>query len=90
MIQLSSINQLNNSLVEREAALIQLSMFFDDAGVLVQTCNRVEHYYGTGMVPSDIARHLYRVVSGLESSLIGEIAIQGQIKNVYQETCKTK
>ena len=90
MIQLSSINQLNNSLAEREAALIQLSMFIDDAGVLIQTCNRIEHYYGTGMVPSDIARHLFRVVSGLESSLIGEIAIRGQIKNVYQETCKTK
>lgn len=88
MIQLSSINQLNNSLAEREAALAQLSMFIDDTGVLVQTCNRIEHYFGTGLVPSNIARHLFRVVSGLESSLIGEIAIQRQIKNVYQEACE--
>ncbi len=88
MIQLSSINQLDNSLAEREAALIQLSMFIDNTGVLVQTCNRIEHYYGAGFVPSDIARHLFRVVSGLESSLIGEIAIQGQIKNIYQEACE--
>lgn len=82
MIRLYSINQLSNSLAERETALQSIP---DAKGVLVQTCNRIELYYGEGDVPAEVAHHLFRVVSGLESSLTGEIAIQGQVKNAYQE-----
>ncbi len=57
-------------------------------GILLQTCNRVEWYYGDGEIPKPIAKHLFRVVSGLESSLIGESAIVNQVKTAYQDAAR--
>lgn len=87
MIQLFSINQ-HSSLAEREAAFSTLISGFNEPGILLQTCNRTEFYKGEGSVPLEIAEHLFRVVSGLESSLIGEIAIQGQVRTAYSEACR--
>lgn len=39
---------------------------------------------------SDVARHLFRVVSGLESVVLGEYQIQGQIKDCYSIACSEK
>lgn len=84
MIQLFSINQ-HNSLAEREDAYAKVISGFNEPGVLLQTCNRTEFYKGEGNVPSEIVKHLFSVVSGLESNLIGEIAIQGQVRTAYAE-----
>ncbi len=83
MISYKSINRQNYSLEEREAYSRTL---LQQAGtVLLQTCNRIELYYGEGDVPDDVARHLFRVTSGLESALVGERAVQGQVKNSYMQ-----
>ena len=83
MIQYKSINHLTTSLKEREDYFSNMNR--DDVGpsVLLQTCNRVELYYGEGEVPDEVARHLFRVVCGLESAITGERAVQGQVKDAY-------
>ena len=84
MISLVTFNQ-QYSLTEREEILARDKQLSNTEGVFVKTCNRLELYYGEGDIPVDIAQHLFRVVSGLESCLVGEIAIQGQVKTSYLE-----
>lgn len=85
MVQYKSISQRNSSLAEREKYFNELELPQNTPHVLLQTCDRIELYWGEGAVPEHIAHHLFSVVSGLDSSLIGECAIQGQVKNCYQQ-----
>lgn len=83
MIKYKSINHLNTSLEDREAYFHQIQEEAESASVFLQTCNRMELYYGEGDVPREVALHLFRVVCGLESAIVGERAVQGQVREAY-------
>ncbi|HBM16496.1 MAG TPA: glutamyl-tRNA reductase [Lentisphaeria bacterium] len=73
---------LDSTLADREGFLKKLPETKENH-VLLATCNRVELYTGDGPAPEDVARHLFRVASGLDSALLGENAILGQLKDSY-------
>ncbi len=83
MIQLYSTDLQKNSLYKRENELEEFLKLSSQPGIRLLTCNRSEFYSGEGDVPEEIVRHLFRVISGIESNLIGEIAILGQVKEAY-------
>lgn len=88
MVKYISKSQNNSSLADRESFFKELRLSENTPHVLLQTCDRIELYWGEGAVPEHIAHHLFSVVSGLDSSLIGECAIQGQVKNCYQDSAQ--
>ena len=53
--------------------------------VVISTCQRVEIYSGSGLVPYQLVTHLFRLVSGLESVFLGDSFIQSQVKKAYLE-----
>ena len=83
MLQYKSINHQNTTLAEREKFFKEFNRDGVGPSVFLQTCNRVELYYGDGDIPDGVARHLCRVVCGLESAITGEKAVQGQVKDAY-------
>lgn len=85
MIQSKFINNSIHDLKEREILAKQFPIDEAIPHVFLSTCNRMEVYWGEGEVSETMARHLFRVASGLESSLLGERAIQGQIKQAYAQ-----
>ena len=83
MVTYQSINFKNTSLQDRESYFKTIENQMPPESVFLQTCNRMELYSGNGDVPKRVARHLFRVVSGLESAIVGERAVQGQVKEAY-------
>ena len=69
-----------------EAESTALSMFASQAGI------RPTELAGTIYAERncDAARHLYRVTAGLESMIVGEAEIQGQIKRAYEAALATE
>lgn len=83
MVQLSCLDHQSASLAQREEAIEAFQVLGQSPGILLATCNRLEYYQGRGEVPYEVARHLFRVTSGIESRLPGEHAIQQQVKEAY-------
>jgi glutamyl-tRNA reductase len=74
---------ISPAIVKQDNGTIAVSSNAQDVYQSIDIRNRIEQYWGEGDVPQRILRHLYRVASGLESSLTGERAIQGQLKQSY-------
>lgn len=87
MINFRTINSKSHTLEQRERLFSTFSFDENIPHIFLQTCNRMEVYWGEGKVPEETIRHIYRVASGLESSLLGERFIQGQLKSAYQDAC---
>ncbi len=85
MVSFVSINHNSIHLFEREKLIKNFSFNEQVPHVKLQTCNRLEIYSGEGEISSKVYNHLFRVVAGLESSLTGESAIQGQVKAAYED-----
>jgi glutamyl-tRNA reductase len=64
--------------VEAESAA--LGMLASQAGIRPTELNRSIYAHRN----CDAARHLYRVTSGLESMVVGEAEVQGQVKRAYE------
>ena len=70
---------------ERERFQWTLHQSPPPSAVVLATCDRIEVYEGFGEPSPETVRHLFRVVCGLESPLLGENQIQGQVKRAYQD-----
>lgn len=87
MVRYFTVNHNIASVEERETFIANYKQEATEPHVKLQTCNRIECYSGEGDIPYSLVKHLFRVVSGLESGLVGEIAIQGQVKQAYTDAC---
>ncbi len=61
--------------------------FYNKNGININTVTRKLFYMHSGI---DTAQHLFKVITGLDSMLLGEYQIQGQIKDAYSIACSEK
>ena len=67
-----------------EAESTVLAMFSSQAGMRPTSLASAIYSHRN----CDAARHLYRVASGLESMVVGEAEVQGQVKRAYESALK--
>ncbi len=67
----------------KKYALSDTALDENATGIYLETCNRIEMYSGDGKASRKTVRHLFRLVCGLDSPILGENAIQGQVKRAY-------
>jgi len=78
-------------LEERELFYQEIRKRLPEYHVLVHTCDRVELYYEDDSLPLKradlflIVYHLFGVVSGIESPIVGECHVFAQVKKAYEE-----
>ena len=58
--------------------------FYCERNILITPIKKELFYVYKGI---DVARHLFKVITGLDSMVIGEYQIQGQIKDSYSIAC---
>jgi glutamyl-tRNA reductase len=89
VVILPTCNRLEFYLVVRQNIdpfSIIKDFYFDKKQVDAESKRELFYIYDQ----SDVARHLFRIVSGLESVVLGEYQIQGQIKDSYSVACSEK
>jgi glutamyl-tRNA reductase len=89
VVIISTCNRLEFYLVLNQDAnpfSIINDFYFDK--MLVDAKSKREQFYL--YQKSDAARHLFRTISGLDSVVLGEYQIQGQIKDSYSIACSEK
>lgn len=84
MISHQLIDYKRYSLIEREEYFKNIDQSIYKNAVVISTCNRLEIYTGSGFAEPAMVKHLFELASGLQSKLIGETAILGQIKDSYK------
>lgn len=74
-------------IAERERILEEYLHAESGPSVLLATCDRVELYASEPSsspgIEAETARHLFRLCAGLESPMLGETAVLGQVKAAY-------
>ena len=81
MVVVSTCNRAEiYAAADTEAAVEAVARFFSDYHQVSPEDLRAHLYVHRG---ADVARHLFRVTAGLDSLVVGEPQIMGQVKNAY-------
>jgi glutamyl-tRNA reductase len=79
-----NIREIHDTEYFRKQLLLQIP----GPKVTIQTCMRLEVYYGFGEINAATARHLFRMVCGLDSVFIGDTSVKSQVKKAYGESSR--